>query len=74
MEKTIQSKKYQRFIKNLIDARKSANLKQIDVAKKLNRPQSYISRVESGEYRVDVLELQTFTKLYKTSIKKLLDF
>jgi len=68
MEKTIATKEYARFIKRLRKAREDAELKQIDVARKLGRPQSYISRVESGEYRVDVLEVKKFAKLYKKDI------
>ena len=68
MDKTITTKEYANFIKKLRQARLDAGLKQIDVAKKLKRPQSYISRVESGEYRVDVLEIQRFAKLYKKDI------
>ena len=41
-----------------------AGLRQIDVAKKLKRTQSYVSRVEVGEQRLDILELQKFAKLY----------
>jgi len=68
MEKTITTKEYANFIKKLRKARKEAGLKQIDVARKLKRPQSYISRVESGEYRVDVMEMKKFAKLYKKKI------
>ncbi|MCK5283937.1 MAG: helix-turn-helix transcriptional regulator [Nanoarchaeota archaeon] len=68
MDKTITTKEYANFIEKLRQARSDAGLKQIDVAKKLKRPQSYISRVESGEYRVDVLEIQRFAKLYKKDI------
>lgn len=68
MEKTIKSKEYKVFIQWLIKARLDSGLRQIDVAKKMKRPQSYISRVESGEYRLDVLEIQRFAKLYKKNI------
>ena len=68
MEKTITTKEYANFIEKLRKAREDTGLKQIDVAKKLGRPQSYISRVESGEYRVDVLEIKKFAKLYKKNI------
>lgn len=68
MGKTIRSKEYARFIERLKKARKEAGLRQIDVAKKVKRPQSYISRVESGEYRLDILEVKEFAKIYKKSI------
>ena len=68
MEKTITTKEYANFIQKLLKAREDAGLKQIDVAKKLGRPQSYISRVESGEYRVDVLEIKKFAEIYKKDI------
>jgi transcriptional regulator with XRE-family HTH domain len=68
MEKTITTKEYANFINKLRKARENAGLKQIDVAKKLGRPQSYISRVESGEYRVDVLEIKKFAEIYKKDI------
>lgn len=62
------TKGYARFINKLREARHEAGLLQIDVAKKLKRPQSYISRVESGEYRLDILEVKRFAKLYKKDI------
>jgi len=68
MEKTITTKEYANFIQKLRKAREDAGLKQIDVAKKLKRPQSYISRVESGEYRVDVLEIKKFAEIYGKEI------
>jgi len=43
-------------------------LRQIDVAKKLKRTQSYVSRVEVGEQRLDILELKKFAVLYKKNI------
>ena len=68
MEKTIRTKEYARFVEKLRKARLEAGLKQIEVAKKLKRPQSYISRVESGEYRLDILEVKRFAKIYGKSV------
>jgi ribosome-binding protein aMBF1 (putative translation factor) len=43
------SAEYKLFCKLLRDARAKAGLSQEDVAKRLNRPQSYVSKYESGE-------------------------
>lgn len=72
MVKTITTKEYANFINKLREARHKAGLRQIDVAKRLKRPQSYISRVESGEYRLDILEVKRFAKLYKKDINELI--
>lgn len=69
MDKTIKTKEYARFIEKLRKARLEARLRQIEVAKKVKRPQSYISRVESGEYRLDILEVKKFAKIYKKSVE-----
>ncbi|HUT86225.1 MAG TPA: helix-turn-helix transcriptional regulator [Elusimicrobiales bacterium] len=61
----LHSKKYKEFVKKLIQARKDASLTQVEVAKKLKKPQSYISKCENGERRVDFTELVAFAKIYK---------
>jgi len=38
------------------------------MAKKLKKPQSYISKVETGEQRIDVIELKEFARIYKTTV------
>ena len=40
----------------------------MEVAKKLCRPQSYVSKCESGERRVDVVELVEFVRLCGTEL------
>ena len=69
MVDTIRSKEYADFVGKLKQARLDAGLRQIDVAKKLKRTQSYVSRVEIGEQRLDILELQRFAKLYKKELE-----
>ncbi len=68
MVKSTQTKEYAYFVERLRQARLEAGLTQVEVAKKLKRPQSHISNIESGQQRVDVVELQRFAKLYGKTI------
>lgn len=68
MVKSIQTKEYGIFVERLRAARLEAGLTQVQVAKKLRRPQSHISNVESGQQRVDVVELKRFAKMYGKDI------
>ncbi len=56
MTKSVHNKKYAHFLGLLIDARRSAGLTQVEVAARLTRPQSYVSKYENGERRLDVVE------------------
>ena len=69
MTRSIRTKEYAYFVERLQKARHETGLTQVQVAKKLNRPQSHISNVESGQQRVDVVELQVFAKIYNKDIK-----
>lgn len=50
------SEQYDRFRKMLVAARKDTGLTQIEVAEALGRPQSFVSKYERGERRLDVVE------------------
>ena len=65
MSKTIQSDEYKKIVEKLRAAREEASLTQIEVANLMKKPQSYISKSEAGEQRLDILELKRFAKLYK---------
>jgi len=68
MSDTIYEKEYREFLGLLKRARKEAGLTQEEVAKKLKKPQSYVSKIESGERRLDVIEFKRFSKLYKKPV------
>lgn len=61
---------YQKFRERLVSARESAGLTQREAARLLGRSQSFVAKSESGERRVDVVELTRFAALYR----KPLDF
>ncbi len=65
MPKTIHTKEYRNIVDKLKQARIESGLTQQEVAKKINMPQSYISKVEAGEQRLDIIELKLFADLYK---------
>lgn len=68
MEKTIYSNEYRYLVERLKKARLDANLDQNKVAKLLARSQSYISKVESGQRRIDIIQLKEFGKIYKKDL------
>lgn len=68
MKKSVHTKEYAVFVERLKTARLDAGLTQVQVAKKLGRPQSHISNIESGQQRVDVVELKRFATMYKKDI------
>ena len=47
---------YVRLIELMTAARKDAGIRQTDLAARLERPQSYVSKVENRERRIDVAE------------------
>jgi transcriptional regulator with XRE-family HTH domain len=65
MDKTIFTKSHKDLVLKLINARKKARLTQKDVAKKLGRTQSYISKIEAGQRRIDTVQLKEFAAAYK---------
>lgn len=58
-------KDYEQFLTRLRAARREANLRQVDVAKHMGRVQSWVSKIEVGELRVDFVELVHLARLYE---------
>jgi transcriptional regulator with XRE-family HTH domain len=64
---------YQRMLSRLRQAREDAELTQVQVAVKLGKPQSYVSKVENGERRIDPVELAWFAEIYGREVGYFLD-
>lgn len=54
-------------VEELVAARKAAGLRQQDLAERLGKPQSFISRIEGGQRRIDVLEFYAIAKAMKAN-------
>lgn len=59
-----QREAYKELAHRLKTARLDANLKQEEVAEIIEKPQSFVSRLESGDRRIDVVELAHLARLY----------
>ena len=68
MTQTIYSKEHEYIVKQLKKAREKADLSQEQVAKILDTTQSYISKIESGQRKIDVVQLKKIAKIYNQNI------
>lgn len=53
---------YATMRENLIALRKSCGISQVELAKRLDKEQPFISRIERGERRIDVVEFFAIAK------------
>ncbi len=60
--------KYKQFLQKLRQARLEAGLTQAEVAILLGKSQYFVSRSETGERRVDVVELEAFAAVYGKTV------
>ncbi|WP_260929346.1 multiprotein-bridging factor 1 family protein [Novosphingobium sp. 9] len=56
MAGTLFTPEYKLFAQSLVAARQAAGLTQEQLASKLAKPQSYVSKIERSERRIDVIE------------------
>jgi transcriptional regulator with XRE-family HTH domain len=76
--RTLDSPRHEALRAFLIEARDKAGLRQIELAKRLRRSQSYVSYVETGQKLVDVVELMEWAEAIgfdaRDAIKRLSKF
>jgi len=70
MEKSIHSARYRVFLKVLRESRRATGLSQAQVAERIGETQTFVSKCERGERRIDVIELGTFCRAFGISLKQ----
>jgi len=68
MEKTIYTDEYAAVLALLRETRRAAGLTQIDLAERLGLSQSFVSKVERGDRRLDVIQLRTICRILDTTL------
>lgn len=71
MGRTIHTEEHRRLIALLRERREAAGLRQIDLAERLDRPQSFVSKYEAGERRLDLVELRGICMVLGVSLSEL---
>jgi transcriptional regulator with XRE-family HTH domain len=69
MEKSIHSAQYALFLQVLRTTRERAGLTQVQLARKIGETQTFVSKCERGERRIDVVELRTFCQAFGLTLK-----
>ena len=72
-KKSVFTPRYERLRALLVEARKQAGLTQAELATRLGRPQSFVSKYERGERRLDVVELLEVTHAIGVKTAKLIE-
>ncbi len=70
---SLHSAPYKRFLREVRAMRLAARLTQEQLARKLHKPQTYVSKSESGERRLDLVEWLAFCKACGQDPKAFLD-
>ncbi|MGO1056700.1 helix-turn-helix domain-containing protein [Crossiella sp. CA198] len=73
MEKSIYSAEYQQLCALLQTLRLEAGLTQVQVAERLDEPQSFVSKYEAGQRRLDVIELHHVAQALGITLRHILD-
>jgi transcriptional regulator with XRE-family HTH domain len=69
MKKSIHTDEGSLFVKRLKKAREDAGLTQVEAAEELGCSQSWVSKIELGELRVEAMWLKRLAKLYGKKIE-----
>lgn len=59
LEKTIYAPEYAVVLRLFRTARESAGMTQVELAERIGQSQSFVSKVERGERRLDILQLRS---------------
>lgn len=71
MSKSIYTREYRLFADLLRESREHAGLTQVELAERLKQTQSYISKVERGDRRLDIVQLRIHCGEINTTVSEL---
>src|SRR3954454_5197179 len=60
MEKSAHTPEYREFLRLLRDKRRQAKVTQVELAERLGQTQSWVSKCERGERRLDIVDVRSF--------------
>jgi len=72
MPKTLRTPAHMALMQSLIRVRKQQGFTQQQVADMLQRPQSYVAKIETGERRIDAVELVAWSIALEIDVQELL--
>ena len=70
MEKSLFTAEYAVMLTLLRETRQHAGLTQVQLAERLGQSQSFVSKVERGETRLDLIQLRTICQSAGTSLQE----
>lgn len=62
MTNSLHSPDYRRFVERLIEIRKAGGVTQQELAERMQKPQSFVSKVERYERRIDPAEFDALVR------------
>ena len=73
IDKSVFTEEYEVFLRLLRETRQDAQLTQRQMAERLQHHQAFVSRSETGERRLDVIELRVLCKAMGVPLRKFID-
>ncbi len=70
MDKSLHKREYKILLEQLYRLRVGSGWRQIDLAQKLDVPQSFVSKIENGERRIDLVELKETCEVLGSNLKE----
>ena len=68
MEKSIYTAEYGVLVELLRETREKAEVTQVELAERLGKSQSFVTKYECGERRIDIVQLRSICRLLATSL------